>query len=111
MGLVHAAKDGIGLEAGGVVRSIGANVEHFKVGDRVMIFEQGCFSTRMAVPTKLCAKIPDELSFEEAATLPCVYSTVIHSLLTIGGLQKDQVRAHLPPFLKRLMLTDRYRRC
>ncbi|KAI4094752.1 MAG: hypothetical protein LQ344_001997 [Seirophora lacunosa] len=95
MGLVHAAKDGIGLEAGGVVRSIGANVEHFKVGDRVMIFEQGCFSTRMAVPTKLCAKIPDELSFEEAATLPCVYSTVIHSLLTIGGLQKDQIQTVL----------------
>ncbi|KAL9010176.1 MAG: hypothetical protein Q9173_004864 [Seirophora scorigena] len=76
MGLVDAAKDGIGLEAAGVVRNIGTDVEHFKVGDRVIIFEHGCFSTRMAISAKLCAKIPDQLSFEEAATLPCIFATV-----------------------------------
>ncbi|KAL8864761.1 MAG: hypothetical protein Q9198_009658 [Flavoplaca austrocitrina] len=90
MGLVDAAKDGIGLEGAGIVRNTGADVRNFKIGDRVIVFEHGCFSTRMAILAKLCAKIPDGLSFEEAATIPCVYSTVIHSLLTIGGLQKGQ---------------------
>lgn len=93
MGVVDAEKDGIGLEGAGVVHRVGSEVKDFKVGDRVIIFEHGCFSTRMAISAKLCAKIPGDLSFEEAATLPCVYSTVIHSLLTIGRLEKGQVRA------------------
>jgi NADPH:quinone reductase-like Zn-dependent oxidoreductase len=37
-----------------------------------------------------CVKIPPSLSFKEAATMPCVYATVIHCLLKVGGLQKDQ---------------------
>lgn len=92
MGVVDAASDENGLEGAGVVHRVGSEVKDFKVGDRVIIFDHGCFSTRMAISAKLCAKIPGDLSFEEAATLPCVYSTVIHSLLTIGRLEKGQVR-------------------
>jgi NADPH:quinone reductase-like Zn-dependent oxidoreductase len=92
MGVVDATKDGIGLEGAGVVRGVGSGARDFKVGDRVIMFEHGCFSTRLAVSAKLCAKIPGDLSFEEAATLPCVYSTVIYSLLTVGRLEKGQVR-------------------
>ncbi len=92
MGVVDSAKDRIGLEGAGVVRRLGSKVKDFKVGDRVIMLEHGCFSTRIAISAKLCAKIPEELGFEEAATLPCVYSTVIHSLLTIGRLEKGQVR-------------------
>lgn len=92
MGIVDATKDGIGLEGAGIVRRVGPKVNDFQVGDRVMMFEHGCFSTRIAISAKFCAKIPSDLSFEEAATLPCVYSTVIHSLLTIGRLEKGQVR-------------------
>ncbi|KAI4261103.1 MAG: hypothetical protein L6R42_003692, partial [Xanthoria sp. 1 TBL-2021] len=76
MDLVDAAKAGISLEGAGIVRNIGADVENLKVGDRVIIFEHGCFSTRLAISAKLCASIPDELSFEEAATLPCIFATV-----------------------------------
>lgn len=92
MGVVEATKDGLGLEGAGVVRSVGQEVIDFVAGDRVMMFGHGCFSTRVAMPAKLCTKISDDLSFEEAATLPCVYGTVIHSLLTIGRLEKGQVR-------------------
>ena len=91
MGVVDGTKDGIGLEGAGIVRNVGPEVKDFKVGDRVMMFEHGCFSTRIAISAKLCAHIPSDLSFEEAATLPCVYSTVIHALLTLGRLQKRQV--------------------
>lgn len=92
MGVVDGTKAGIGLEAAGIIRSVGSEVKDFKVGDRVMMFEHGCFSTRLAISAKLAVKIPGDLSFEQAATLPCVYSTVIHSLLTIGRLEKGQVR-------------------
>ncbi|KAL8697589.1 MAG: hypothetical protein Q9201_007050 [Fulgogasparrea decipioides] len=92
MGVVDAAKDGIGLEGAGIVRGVGRKVKDFVAGDRVMMFEHGCFCTRVAISAALCTKIPDDLSFDEAATLPCVYATVIHSLLTIGRLEKGQVR-------------------
>lgn len=98
MGVVDATKDGLGLEGAGIVRGIGPNVNDFKVGDRVMMLEHGCFSTRIAISAKLCAIIPSDLSFEEAATLPCVYSTVIHSLLTLGRLEKGQVRGFHPNY-------------
>lgn len=39
----------------------------------------------------LCAKIPDSLSFEEAATIPVVYTTAIASLMDLARLSKDQV--------------------
>lgn len=111
MDLVDAAKAGISLEGAGIVRNIGADVENLKVGDRVIIFEHGCFSTRLAISAKLCASIPDELSFEEAATLPCVYSTVIYLLLTIGGLQQGQASVRLTQFIQTVMLTDQSRQC
>ncbi|KAI4230482.1 MAG: hypothetical protein LQ349_006253, partial [Xanthoria aureola] len=93
IGLLDAAKEGIGLEGARIVRNIVADLENFKNDDRVIVFEHGCFSTRLAISAKLCARITDELGFEEAAMLPCVHSTVIHSLLTIGGLQQDQILA------------------
>lgn len=91
MGIVAGAKEGIGLEGAGIVRNVGSEVKDFGIGDRVLIFEHGCFSTRIAVAARLCVKIPDMLGFEEAATMPCVYSTVIYSLITIGRLEAGQV--------------------
>ena len=91
MGVVEGTKPGLGLEGSGIVRRVGSAVRGLSVGDRVIVFDHGCFSTRLILPSKLCAKIPSDLSFEEAATLPCVYSTVIHALLTLGSLKKDNV--------------------
>ena len=91
MGVVEGTKEGLGLEGSGVIRQIGPNVKDLKIGDRVLISDHGYFSTRLVTSSRLCVKMPDDLSFEEAATMPCVYSTAIFSLLTLGRLQKDQV--------------------
>ena len=91
MGIIEASKGGLGLETSAVVRKVGTGVHKFAVGDRVMVFRSGCFSTRMNVSSLLCAKVPDNISDEEAATMPTVYSTVIHSLMNLGNLRKDQV--------------------
>lgn len=92
MGVVEGTKDGIGLEGSGIVRRIGPDVEGLKIGDRVLFLDRGGFTTRLVTSAKLCAKMPDGLSFEEGATMPCVYSTVLYSLMTIGRLEKAQVR-------------------
>ena len=96
MGVVEGTKPGLGLEGSGIVRRVGSAVRNLSVGDRVIIFDHGCFSTRLVLSSKLCAKIPSGLSFEEATTLPCVYSTVIHALLTLGNLKEDNVSTVCP---------------
>ncbi|EHK97750.1 putative Phthiocerol synthesis polyketide synthase type I PpsC [Glarea lozoyensis 74030] len=88
MGIVSG--DGLGLEGSGTVVGVGSEVTDFQVGDRVLYIDQNCFSTRTAIPALRCAKIPSTLSWEEAATMPCVYATVIHSLLNLGRIQKGQ---------------------
>ncbi|KAI1472076.1 polyketide synthase [Daldinia caldariorum] len=91
MGIVeNRAKVTLGLEASGVVTKVGPDVKELRPGDRVLLGGEGCFSTRMAVSEKTCAKIPDSLSFEDAATMPSVVATVIHGLLDIGQLQEGQ---------------------
>ncbi|KAI9658048.1 MAG: Type I Iterative PKS [Bathelium mastoideum] len=90
MGVVEGTKEGLGLEGSGIIRNVGPDVQDLRIGDRVCMFEHGCFSTRMITSSQAVAKIPDDLSFEEAATMPCVYVTVIHSLITVGQLKKDQ---------------------
>ncbi|PYI12621.1 hypothetical protein BO78DRAFT_457054 [Aspergillus sclerotiicarbonarius CBS 121057] len=90
MGIVEAGNLGIGLEGSGVVVDVGAGVTDLQVGDRVFYLNDNCFSTRITMSAMRCAKIPSTLSYKEAATMPCVYATVIHSLLDIGGLQSGQ---------------------
>lgn len=90
MGIIDNTHGRLGLEGSGVVCRIGPEVRDLEVGDRVFICDAGCFATKMVTTNKLCAKIPDNLEFEEAATMPCVYNTVIHSLINIGGLERGQ---------------------
>jgi acyl transferase domain-containing protein/NADPH:quinone reductase-like Zn-dependent oxidoreductase/2-polyprenyl-3-methyl-5-hydroxy-6-metoxy-1,4-benzoquinol methylase len=88
MGIVGSNSASLGLEGAGIVKNVGSEVTNMVVGDRVLVFGAGCFSTSLIVPETLCAKIPDDLSLEDAATMPCVFSTVIYSLLHIGQLKK-----------------------
>ena len=71
---------------------MGPDVKDLRPGDRVSAIASGAFSSNLIASALLCAKIPDELSFEDAATMPCVYITVMYSLLEIGRLEEDQVR-------------------
>lgn len=96
MGIVEAGNGGLdsgdfGFEGAGIICSIGPNVEHLRVGDRVAFSSVGCFSTSLSMRQSACAKIPDSLSFEEAATMPCVYGTAMYGLMEVARLEKGQV--------------------
>jgi NADPH:quinone reductase-like Zn-dependent oxidoreductase len=86
-------QDSLGLEAVGIVRRVGSGPHHqdFREGDRVSILGGGMLQTVAVVKSLYCTRIPLTSCLEDAATIPCVYSTVIHSLLDIGGLAKRQV--------------------
>ncbi|MFD4675344.1 alcohol dehydrogenase catalytic domain-containing protein [Lentzea sp. NPDC058450] len=64
----------LGWEFAGVVTAIGSATSGFAVGDRVMgtgdITRDGCWAEQVAVDHRVVAKIPDELTFTDAASLP-----------------------------------------
>jgi NADPH:quinone reductase-like Zn-dependent oxidoreductase len=88
MGIVGSKSAGLGLEGAGTIKYVGSGVTDLAAGDRVLVFGAGCFATSLVAPASLCVKIPDDLSFEDAATMPCVFATVIYSLLHVGRLEK-----------------------
>lgn len=60
---------GLGTEAAGIVSKVGRNVTHLAVGDRVVYAQSGlgAYSTVHNVPAAKAAKLPDAISFEQAA--------------------------------------------
>lgn len=81
-----------GLEGVGYITKLGTNVPNVAVGDRVMTV--GANSVGMATvvqrPAQLCIKIPNQLSDEEAATMPLAYVTVLMFLVEKWKLYKGQ---------------------
>lgn len=55
----------LGYSNAGIVLAVGEGVQNFKVGDRVV--SNGSHAEVVTVPENLCAKIPDNVPFEEAA--------------------------------------------
>jgi len=79
-----------GLEGAGVIRRVGPKVKDFKPGDRVAAMEHNMLSTLLIANEVMCVKIPDSLSFIDAATMFTAYGTVQQSLITIGQLKKGE---------------------
>ncbi|KAI0877791.1 hypothetical protein GGS24DRAFT_487640 [Hypoxylon argillaceum] len=93
MGIINGPKeagDGFGVECSGVVRAIGPDVTDLVVGERVMAITQDAYATTTRTAASRCIKMPDDVSFEEAASMPCVYPTVIHGLINLAQLEKGQ---------------------
>ena len=98
----------LGHEVAGVVEKTGSNVTNVKVGDRVCLHynltcgdcyycstgdDQFCETVRMlghhvdggyaeylAIPARNAIPLPDEIPFEEGATLMCASATALHAL-------------------------------
>ncbi|KAF4945826.1 hypothetical protein FGADI_11645 [Fusarium gaditjirri] len=95
MGIVEATNDGLaagdfGFEGAGVVTRVGSGVQHLVVGDQVAFSSTGCFSTSQAMPEIYCTKIHESLTFEEAATMPCVFGTAMYGLVDLARLEAEQ---------------------
>ena len=60
----------------GIVAEVGSSVKSLKIGDRVLTMaEQGGYGEFVAVLESQCFKLPDKMSFVDAAAMALVYDT------------------------------------
>lgn len=90
MGIIPEDEHMIGCECAGVVRRLGPGVTKFRIGDRVVVQGQGNYANRINSIAHCVQVIPSWLSFEDAATIPLVYTTALKSLFHLGNLQQHQ---------------------
>ena len=80
-----------GGEIAGVVKALGAGVEGFAVGDRVLAGTQiGGFAETAVVPAAYAHRMPDGMSFEEGAAIPIIYPTSYAALIFRANLQAGE---------------------
>lgn len=94
-----------GVDASGDVEEVGKNVKDIKPGTRVVIDPTvktakgplvmgvnfyGGFAEFVKVPAANVVPIPEEVSYDDASTLPICYVTAWYGLFDRGGLQKDE---------------------
>ncbi|PLY12394.1 MAG: NADPH:quinone oxidoreductase [Desulfuromonas sp.] len=81
----------LGLEVSGVIEALGAGVDGWKVGDRVMALVGGGGYAEYAVAYAThVMPIPESMSFEEAACVCESYITAFLNVFMIGDLQDGQ---------------------
>ena len=79
-----------GDEVAGVVKAVGAGVDHVAPGDRVFgLAVFGLASSTVARGGDV-RRIPGGLSFEQAATLPVVFMTAWHALQNVARMRKGE---------------------
>lgn len=73
---------GVGLDAAGVVDEVGEGVEGVEVGDRV--FGEGSSTYAEFAVLSAWARMPESLTFEEAAGYPSVVETALRVIREVG---------------------------
>lgn len=81
-----------GLEFAGEVAAIGSGVKNWSVGDRVFGITAGEAQAEfLLTDDSLLARIPDKLSFTEAAAVPEAFITAHDAIFTLGDLKKSEI--------------------
>ena len=87
----------LGMEGAGVVEAIGEGVDLVAVGDRVAYANRpiGAYAQKRVVPQEILVKLPDEISFEQAAGM-MLQGLTVQYLVTDSYVVKpgDQVLLH-----------------
>lgn len=83
--------DILGLEVAGVIEKTGPGVGDWQIGDRVMTLVGGGGYAEYAVAyTPHLMKIPDSMTFDEAACVCEVYITAFLNIFLLGGFKDGQ---------------------
>jgi mycoketide-CoA synthase len=80
----------IGSEGAGVVVEVGSGVEGLAPGDRVMGVLLGGFGLLAVADRRLLARVPEQWSFAQAASVPIAFLTAYYALVDLAGLQSGE---------------------
>ncbi|KAK8023590.1 Highly reducing polyketide synthase ACRTS2 [Apiospora rasikravindrae] len=80
-----------GMEGAGVVTRTGPEVSDLQIGDRVFYtITQAGMTNYVRTPSSQVYKIPEELSLEDAASMPIAYCTALLSLVDTAHIQRGE---------------------
>ena len=95
LGMYPGKAGALGNECAGEVVAVGEDVKHVQVGDPVMAVAYGTFSSYVTTPAALAIRIPQSLSYEEAATIPITFLTAYYALHHLAKMKAgDRVLIH-----------------
>jgi NADPH:quinone reductase-like Zn-dependent oxidoreductase len=81
----------LGRDVSGIVRAVGANVKHFKVGDRVLALSNKTYAELVAVDDSDVTHLPDGVDLTDAAAIPLISLTGDQLVRLATNVQKGQV--------------------
>jgi NADPH:quinone reductase-like Zn-dependent oxidoreductase len=81
----------LGRDVSGIVRAVGANVKHFKVGDRVLALSNKTYAELVAVDDSEVTHLPDGVDLVDAAAIPLIALTGDQLVRVATNVQKGQV--------------------
>ena len=80
----------LGVDVAGQVEAVGRNVAQFKPGDEVFGACRGAFAEYACIPESALVIKPDNVTFEQAASVPVAAFTALQGLRDKGHLQPGQ---------------------
>lgn len=80
----------LGQECSGIITSVGAGVEDFRVGDRVCAPTPGSLASHVRCAATNVWRIPNTMALEVAASIPVVFTTAYYSLIDVGRLSPGE---------------------
>ncbi|HVO94249.1 MAG TPA: SDR family NAD(P)-dependent oxidoreductase, partial [Terriglobales bacterium] len=80
----------LGDECAGRIVAVGEGVAEFKVGDAVIAIAPASFGSYVSTLAELTALKPEQLTFEEAVTIPIAFLTAYYALHHLGQIQKGE---------------------
>jgi NADPH:quinone reductase-like Zn-dependent oxidoreductase len=81
----------LGRDVSGVVRAVGANVKHFKPGDRVLALSNATYAELVAVNDSDLTHLPDGMDLADAAAIPLIALTGDQLVRLATNVRKGQV--------------------
>ena len=86
---------GVGFDGAGVITDVGAGVDGFTEGDRVVLFNApGAYASEITVPVNCVQPRPDVVSAAQGAALGIPVGTAYQSLRSLGVGPRDTVLIH-----------------
>ncbi|MEH7122670.1 NAD(P)-dependent alcohol dehydrogenase [Bacillus sp. JJ1532] len=80
----------LGIDVAGTVEAIGKNVQRFKVGDHVFGSCFGSHAEYVSPRENSLSLMPKNLTFEEAAAIPCAAQTALQALRDAAQIKHGQ---------------------